>query len=821
MKNLRKKLFGSMLTVALMIALVMGAVPAPGVVITARASEVPEPQETYNSENVWVGTLELNTNKVVGLSDINVTNSIGSAIRITGNATVHLVISGSVQLTGGADSPAAGIEVEEGSTLHLYGTEGSNLTVKGGRNGAGIGGVGDNSNTGENHKAGAIVIHSGTIVAEGGFNSAGIGSGNHQSASEIKIYGGSVTATGSFGGAGIGSGYGSSGAPGAMNGVGYHNGGNITISGGTVSATGGEFAAGIGGGYGASSGNIVIDGEADVTATGDMGGAGIGTGRGTPKESYYDTNSSNLSVTIGGNARVTAIALEDTRVSINPASGAAIGLGRGWNPCGMISIEGNATVSAEAKKYAAAIGGSLRVKSVSADSVPTLSDMAAPSISIAPTAGVSAQNDGTVYAVNGDQMHSMSWPVTFTVVNGAWNDGNDESITVSAKGYEGEGYDVKLTAEQIPAVGARPKDTYRAGNWDVTPSADTAITAATTYTYTYAVKEIAVAAEAPKAKTLTYTGAAQELVTAGSATGGEMHYAVTVENIAPAESIYSSSIPKKTDAGTYYVWYKVVGDENHFDSKPVSIIVTIEEDQKVADTSIETEVKTSDGAPIVKVANLNDELALKLLTDEEKAEYEAGTPVLVYLDVTALDKADVPAIDIAAIEKVIHVDGYTYGECLDISLWKKLGKGTPTQIHDTNGNPIKITVTIPDTLKSVPTGYTRTYHIIRVHDGVATVMAEGIGATLEISSDKFSSYFLVYKDTKVESVTTTETTTAASTSDATTSDATTASATTEAAKTSPKTGDSMPIAVVIAFMLSAAGMLVFLDWKKKKTRMDM
>ena len=128
-----------------------------------------------------------------------------------------------------------------------------------------------------------------------------------------------------------------------------------------------------------------------------------------------------------------------------------------------------------------------------------------------------------------------------------------------------------------------------------------------------------------------------------------------------------------------------------------------------------------------------------------------------------------------------------------------------------------MTITIPATLKA-PAGYTRTFRIIRVHNGVATVMAEGTGATLEVNSDKFSSYFLVYKDTK--GAATTEATTATSTTEATTaastSDATTAASTTEAAKTSPKTGDSMPIAVLIVLMLSAAGVLVFMDQKKKK-----
>ena len=38
----------------------------------------------------------------------------------------------------------------------------------------------------------------------------------------------------------------------------------------------------------------------------------------------------------------------------------------------------------------------------------------------------------------------------------------------------------------------------------------------------------------------------------------------------------------------------------------------------------------------------------------------------------------------------------------------------------------------------------------------------------------------------------------------------------EAATTSPKTGDAMPIAVLIVLMLSAAGVLVFMDQKKKR-----
>ena len=45
---------------------------------------------------------------------------------------------------------------------------------------------------------------------------------------------------------------------------------------------------------------------------------------------------------------------------------------------------------------------------------------------------------------------------------------------------------------------------------------------------------------------------------------------------APADNLYTTSIPTATNAGTYYVWYKVVGDENHSDTAPVCLTVKID-----------------------------------------------------------------------------------------------------------------------------------------------------------------------------------------------------------------------------------------------------
>ena len=69
---------------------------------------------------------------------------------------------------------------------------------------------------------------------------------------------------------------------------------------------------------------------------------------------------------------------------------------------------------------------------------------------------------------------------------------------------------------------------------------------------------------------LTYTGQEQALITAGSVTDyGTMQYSLT-EN-----GTYSHDIPVGTDAGTYTVWYRVIGDANHNDTAPASVVVRI------------------------------------------------------------------------------------------------------------------------------------------------------------------------------------------------------------------------------------------------------
>ena len=74
----------------------------------------------------------------------------------------------------------------------------------------------------------------------------------------------------------------------------------------------------------------------------------------------------------------------------------------------------------------------------------------------------------------------------------------------------------------------------------------------------------------PTAKeNLVYTGEEQALITAGKADGGTMQYCLT------QDGTYSENVPTGKNAGSYTVWYKVIGDDNHNNTAPASVNVTI------------------------------------------------------------------------------------------------------------------------------------------------------------------------------------------------------------------------------------------------------
>ena len=65
-----------------------------------------------------------------------------------------------------------------------------------------------------------------------------------------------------------------------------------------------------------------------------------------------------------------------------------------------------------------------------------------------------------------------------------------------------------------------------------------------------------------------------------------MQYALGTDAATAPTTGYSASIPTGTEAGTYYVWYYAVGDDNHNDSEPASVEVTVSAADPTAPTNL-------------------------------------------------------------------------------------------------------------------------------------------------------------------------------------------------------------------------------------------
>ena len=109
---------------------------------------------------------------------------------------------------------------------------------------------------------------------------------------------------------------------------------------------------------------------------------------------------------------------------------------------------------------------------------------------------------------------------------------------------------------------------------------------------------------------LTYTGQEQALIIAGSvANYGTMQYSLT-EN-----GTYSPDIPTGTDAGAYTVWYRVIGDENHNDTAPTSVAVSIGK-KPLTITKVACAAKIYDGTTTVEPTSvIFDNVTLNRGTD--------------------------------------------------------------------------------------------------------------------------------------------------------------------------------------------------------------
>ena len=178
---------------------------------------------------------------------------------------------------------------------------------------------------------------------------------------------------------------------------------------------------------------------------------------------------------------------------------------------------------------------------------------------------------------------------------------SDSELAVTGS-MEAPSFDAPNTIQEIPGTFAWKDGTVKpnAGDyeaeWTFTPDEGYKEYAVATGKVTVKVNKADPTFTAPTDNTLTYTGKEQTLLTAGSTQDGTMMYRLG------DSGEFVDSIPTGKNAGTYTVYYKVVGDGNHNDTAEQSITVAIKPMELSRFVSTPAVTKTYDGTAVAPLS---------------------------------------------------------------------------------------------------------------------------------------------------------------------------------------------------------------------------
>lgn len=162
------------------------------------------------------------------------------------------------------------------------------------------------------------------------------------------------------------------------------------------------------------------------------------------------------------------------------------------------------------------------------------------------------------------------------------------------------------------------------------------------------------------------------------------------------------------------------------------------------DNAITAQSVSGEGVPAINIASAADQLLnLAKLSEDEKKAVKAGNKTQFVLSASGMTPTKE---EIALIQSVLGNN--VIGQYLNLNLTLKILGRADRQITDLSA-PMYIAITIPQNLVNHDSSIERTYRIVRIHDGVATLIDGTYDAATNqftFATDGFSTYALVYED---------------------------------------------------------------------------
>ena len=165
------------------------------------------------------------------------------------------------------------------------------------------------------------------------------------------------------------------------------------------------------------------------------------------------------------------------------------------------------------------------------------------------------------------------------------------------------------------------------------------------------------------------------------------------------------------------------------------------------DNAITAQSVSGEGVPAINIASATDQLLnLAKLSEDENKAVKAGNKTQFVLSASGMTPTKE---EIALIQSVLGNN--VIGQCLNLNLTLKILGRADRQITDLSA-PMYIAITIPQNLVNHDSSIERIYRIVRIHDGVATLIDGTYDAATNqftFATDGFSTYALVYEDVNI------------------------------------------------------------------------